>query len=167
MTLPFPIANYRLEKGSSLDRARLVKFMQRAYRDLGEIETGTPLADTVGLHFKSQSYLWRLSGPQFSAISGGLPGLQQRHEPMGCLWMGESVDQRNGQKQAYVFLLYVEKAHRRRGLGSALMTHAHQWAKAQGYSQMSLQVFEDNLSALNLYQKLGYQPQARWMSLEI
>ncbi|MGD1897316.1 MAG: GNAT family N-acetyltransferase [Phormidesmis sp.] len=167
MTLPFPIANYRLEKGSSLDRARLVKFMQRAYRDLGAIETGTHMADTVGRHFNSQSNLWWLIGPQSTAISGGLPGLQQRHEPMGCLWMGESVDQRNGQKQAYVFLLYVEKAHRRRGLGSALMTHAHQWAKAQGYSQMSLQVFEDNLSALNLYQKLGYQPQARWMSLEI
>ena len=104
MTLPFPIANYRLEKGSSLDRARLVKFMQRAYRDLGAIETGTHLADTVGRHINSQSNLWWLIGPQ---------------------------------------------------------------STAQGDSQMSLQVFEDNLSALNLYQKLGYQPQARWMSLEI
>ena len=167
MTTPFPIPNYRLEKGSSLDRARLVKFMQRAYRDLGATETGKHLADTVGRHFNSQSTLWWLIGPQSTAMLGGLPGIQQRHEPMGCLWLGESIDQRNGQKQAYVFLLYIEEAHRRQGLGSALMKHAQQWAKEQGYGQMSLQVFEDNISAMNLYQQLGYQPQARWMSVDL
>lgn len=167
MAIPFPIENYRLEKGSSLDRARLVKFMQRAYRDLGATETGTHLVNTVHRHFNSQSNLWWLIGPQAAALTGGLPGLQQRHEPMGCVWLGESIDQRNGQKQAYVFLLYVDKAHRRKGLGSALMAHAQQWAKQQGYRQMSLQVFEDNLSALKLYEKLGYASQARWMSLDI
>lgn len=167
MTQPFPIANYRLEKGSSLDRARLVKFMQRAYRDLGAAETGTHLADTVGRHFSSQSNLWWLIGPQAASVSSGLPGFQQRHEPMGCLWIGESIDQRNGQKQAYVFLLYIDKAHRRQGLGSALMAHAQSWAKAQGYSQMSLQVFEDNVAAMTLYEKLGYQSQARWMSVDL
>lgn len=167
MAAPFPILNYRLEKGSSLDRARLVKFMQRAYRDLGATETGQHLADTVGRHFNSQSTLWWLIGPQSAIMTGGLPGIQQRHEPIGCLWLGESIDQRNGQKQAYVFLLYVDKAHRRQGLGSALMGHAHAWARQQGYAQMSLQVFENNVSAMSLYEKLGYQPQARWMSLDI
>ncbi|MGB3572085.1 MAG: GNAT family N-acetyltransferase [Phormidesmis sp.] len=167
MSEPFPIPNYRLEKGASLDRARLVKFMQRAYRDLGATETGTHLADTVSRHFTSESNLWWLIGPQSAALAGGLPGLQQRHEPVGCLWLGESIDQRNGQKQAYVFLLYVDEAHRRQGLGSMLMAHAQQWAKQQGYGQVSLQVFEDNVSALNLYEKLGYKPQARWMSLDI
>mgnify|MGYP001026524419 CR=1 FL=1 len=167
MSEPFPIPNYRLEKGSSLDRARLVKFMQRAYRDLGATEIGTHLADTVSRHFTSKSNLWWLIGPQSATLAGGLPGLQQRHEPIGCLWLGESIDQRNGQKQAYVFLLYVDKAHRRQGLGSMLMAHAQRWAKQQGYGQISLQVFEDNVSALNLYEKLGYKPQARWMSLDI
>ena len=167
MADPFPIPNYRLEAGSTLDRARLVKFMQRAYRDLGATETGNHLADTVNRHFTASSKLWWLIGPQAALRDSGLPGLQQRHEPMGCLWLGESIDQRNGQKQAYVFLLFVEKAHRRQGLGSALMTHAHTWAKQQGYSQMSLQVFEQNTSAIQLYQKLGYTPQARWMSLDI
>ncbi|MEO0768655.1 MAG: GNAT family N-acetyltransferase [Cyanobacteria bacterium J06649_4] len=165
MAEPFPIENYRIETGSTLDRARLVKFMQRAYRDLGATETGNHLADTVNRHFTTNSKLWWLIGPQASSM-GGLPGLQ-RHEPMGCLWLGEAIDQRNGDKQAYVFLLYVEQAHRRQGLGSALMAHGQKWAKQAGYSQMSLQVFESNLSAINLYQKLGYKPQARWMSLEI
>ncbi len=167
MITPFPVADYRLEKGSSLDRARLVKFMQRAYRDLGASETGTHLADTVSRHFTSQSALWWLVGPQSASLPGGLPGLPQRHEPIGCIWLGESINQRDGQRQAYVFLLYVDAAHRQQGLGSALMVHAQLWAKQQGYSQISLQVFEDNISALGLYEKLGYTPQARWMSLDI
>lgn len=167
MAIPFPIADYRLEKGSSLDRARLVKFMQRAYKDLGATEVGAHLADTVQRHFNSRSNLWWLIGPDAAALTRSLPGVPPRHEPIGCLWLGESIDQRNGQKQAYVFLLYIDKAHRRKGLGSALMVHAQQWAKQQGYAQVSLQVFEDNFSALGLYEKLGYKPQARWMSLDI
>ncbi|MEL6937985.1 MAG: GNAT family N-acetyltransferase [Cyanobacteria bacterium J06598_1] len=163
----FPVEGYRLQKGSSRDRARLLKFMRRAYDDLGATETGIHLDNTVSRHFSSQSNLWWLIGPQSAPPLAALPGLQTYHEPMGCLWIGESVDQRNGQKQAYVFLLYVDKSHRRRGLGTWLMQHAQQWAKQQGYSQISLQVFEDNISALNLYQNLGYTPQARWMSLDI
>lgn len=165
MAEPFPIANYRLEAGSTLDRARLVKFMQRAYRDLGATETGKHLAETVGRHFNRDSQLWWLIGPQ-STPAGGLPGLQ-RHEPMGCLWMGEAVDQRDGTKQAYVFLLYIDKAHRRQGLGTVLMDHAQSWAKQQGYRQISLQVFESNQSAFKMYSNLGYSTQARWMSLDI
>ncbi len=165
MATPFEVPGYRLEPGSTLDRARLVKFMQRAYRDLGATETGNHLADTVNRHFTASSKLWWLIGPQ-SFLSGGLPGLQ-RHEPMGCLWLGESIDQRNGHRQAYVFLLYVEASHRRKGLGSALMQHAHRWARAQDYRQINLQVFEDNMAALSLYRKMGYTPQARWMSLDL
>ena len=165
MPLSFTVPEYRLESGSTLDRARLVKFMQRAYRDLGATETGDHLADTVSRHFTASSKLWWLIGPQ-SFLSSGLPGLQ-RHEPVGCLWLGESIDQRNGCRQAYVFLLYVAASHRRKGLGSALMQHAHYWAKEQNYQQVNLQVFEDNEAALSLYQKLGYTSQARWMSLDI
>jgi len=161
----FPIPNYRLEAGSTLDRARLVKFMKRAYRDLGATEPGDHLAATVSRHFNSQSKLWWLIGPQ-SAPASGLPGLQ-RHEPMGCLWMGEAVNQRDGTKQAYVFLLYVDKSHRRQGLGSALMKHAQTWAQQQSYRQISLQVFEDNDLAIKLYSRMGYTTQARWMSLDI
>ncbi|MEL6604454.1 MAG: GNAT family N-acetyltransferase [Cyanobacteria bacterium J06614_10] len=165
MAEPFPIPNYRLEAGSTLDRARLVKFMRRAYRDLGASETSSHLADTVSRHFNAKSKLWWLIGPE-AAIAQALPGLQ-RHEPMGCLWLGEAIDQRNGHRQAYTFLLYVDKAHRRKGLGTALMQHAHRWAKQQGYEQISLQVFENNTPAISLYSKLGYSPQARWMSLDI
>lgn len=165
----FPIERYRLEAGSSLQRARLVKFMQRAYQDMngGKAETGAHLADTVQRHLSPASQLWWLIDNKATALPAGLPGIHSSLEPVGCLWMGEAIDQRTGGKQAYVFLLYVAPNHRQKGLGKALMNHARKWAKQAGYSQISLQVFEDNEAAMNLYTQLGYESQAKWMSLEI
>lgn len=157
---------YRLEPGSSLQQARLVKFMQRAYRELGASNVGTHLADTVQRHLSPNSQIWWLIDVASAAQSVGLPGIHNL-DPVGCLWMGEAIDQRSGDKQAYVFLLYIAPQHRLKGLGSALMHHAQAWAKQQGYGQISLQVFEDNMAAMKLYTKLGYQSQAKWMSLDI
>ncbi|MEL7352611.1 MAG: GNAT family N-acetyltransferase [Cyanobacteria bacterium P01_A01_bin.116] len=170
MAEPFPIEHYRLEAGSSLQRARLVKFMHRAYREMGH-EIGlnpasSHLADTVQRHLSPQSQLWWLIDEQAAAQPAGMPGMQSL-EPVGCLWMSEAIDQRSGLKQAYVFLLYVAAAHRHKGLGTALMQHAQAWAKQKGYRHVSLQVFEDNAAAMTLYEKLGYQSQAKWMSLEL
>lgn len=167
MASPFPRAQYYLEVGSTLQRARLVKFMQRAYRDMGASQTGQHLADTVERHLSPRSQLWWLveRTPE-KDLPAGLPG-SLNQEPVGCLWLGEAIDQRSGEAQAYVFLLYVAPHHRGLGLGSGLMEHAQQWAKQRGYRQVSLQVFEDNLPALRLYSRLGYQPQARWLTLDI
>jgi ribosomal protein S18 acetylase RimI-like enzyme len=185
VALPFSADNYRgkyrLEAGSALQRARLVKFMQRAYREMAHDSgqkrgpekdeapvsayVGAHLADTVQRHLSARSKLWWLID-QSTAASVGLPGIHTL-EPVGCLWMGEAIDQRTGSQQAYVFLLYIAPEHRHQGLGTALMYHAQNWAKQQGYGQISLQVFEDNDAAMQLYTKLGYQSQAKWMSLEI
>jgi ribosomal protein S18 acetylase RimI-like enzyme len=159
-----PLGNYRIEAGSTLDRARLVKFMHRTYQELGTTEASEHLTETVDRHFSEQSQLWWLVPVQ--SLPVGLPGIQ-RTEPVGCLWQGEAVDQRSGLKQAYVFLLYVAPEHRHQGLGTALMQQAQTWAKQQGYSQIGLQVFESNAAALRLYDKLGYVSQAKWLSLEL
>jgi ribosomal protein S18 acetylase RimI-like enzyme len=178
---PFSAENYRgqyrLEAGSVLQRARLVKFMQRAYREMareqegkgdrekGESRVGAHLADTVQRHLSAGAKLWWLID-QFAGASVGLPGIHTL-DPVGCLWLGEAIDQRTGDKQAYVFLLYIAPEHRHQGLGTALMQHAQNWAQQQGYLQISLQVFEDNDAAMQLYRKLGYQSQAKWMSLDL
>ncbi|MGB3765844.1 MAG: N-acetyltransferase [Phormidesmis sp.] len=164
MTAVFLIENYQLEAGSALDRARLVKFMHKAYQEMGGSQTAH-LASTVQRHFSSESHLWWLIDSR-AALPAGLPGTTRR-EPVGCLWLGEGIDQRSGIRQAYVFLLYVAVEHRRQGLGKALMTYAQQWATQMGYAQIGLQVFEDNAAALSLYEQMGYEPQARWLSLEL
>ena len=88
---------------------------------------------------------------------GGHSGGNHR---IGSLWMGTATDQVSGLRHAHIFLLYVQPEHRRKGLGRALMHQAEAWAAARGDRQISLQVFNHNAAALNLYQGLGYRPQS-------
>ncbi|HEY9801388.1 MAG TPA: GNAT family N-acetyltransferase, partial [Leptolyngbyaceae cyanobacterium] len=83
--------------------------------------------------------------------------------PVACLWMGNAIDQIKGDRHAHIFLLYVVPEHRRRGIATALMDCAENWAKKRGDRQIGLQVFQSNAIALNLYNHLGYQTQSLWM----
>ncbi|MEM6737891.1 MAG: GNAT family N-acetyltransferase, partial [Bacteroidota bacterium] len=86
---------------------------------------------------------------------------------LGCLWLGPSVNQLTGALQAYLYLVYVVPSYRRQGLGRKLMNHAKSWATEQGYDQLSLQVFNDNIAALKLYDGLGYRPSATLLTLDL
>jgi ribosomal protein S18 acetylase RimI-like enzyme len=56
----------------------------------------------------------------------------------------------------YVCGVAVTPEHRGRGIGRELMQIASMQAKKHGYARLSLVVFEENTSALRLYQDLGY-----------
>jgi ribosomal protein S18 acetylase RimI-like enzyme len=158
----FDRTGYRLRVGSTLDRALLVKVMQRAYQEMGASATAH-LAHTVEQHLSPQTQLWWVEPHVENAPKPGLPG-RSSLEPIGCLWLGKAIDQLSGQSQAQLFLLYVAPEHRRLGIGRALMQTAHHWAKAQGYLQIGLQVFSHNQAALRLYSQLGYQPTSLCMT---
>nr|WP_199332181.1 GNAT family N-acetyltransferase [Fischerella sp. FACHB-380] len=85
------------------------------------------------------------------------------HHPIACLWIGNAIDQVTGDRHAHIFLLYVVPEHRRRGIATALMRYAEDWAKNRGDQQMGLQVFQSNQAALNLYSHLGYKTQSLWL----
>ncbi|MEO1590924.1 MAG: GNAT family N-acetyltransferase [Cyanobacteria bacterium J06632_22] len=149
----FPLEGYRWYRGSGIDEALVVRTLRRAYRDLGGHD-GPHLAETVRRHLSSRSKLWWV----MTAVD------KQPLDPVGCLWLSEAVDQRTGEAQAYVFLVYVAPEHRRQGIGTVLMQQAQQWAHQNGYGSISLQVFEANQAALALYRKLGYESQAVWLT---
>jgi ribosomal protein S18 acetylase RimI-like enzyme len=50
---------------------------------------------------------------------------------------------------------------RRRGVGSALMTAAMDWARERGLHKLSLSVFVHNTAAIGLYRKLGFVEEGR------
>ena len=85
------------------------------------------------------------------------------HPPIACLWVGNAIDQVEGNRHAHIFILYVVPEHRRRGIGTALMQYVENWAIQRGDRQIGLQVFQSNKPALNLYNQLGYQTQSLWM----
>jgi N-acetylglutamate synthase len=59
---------------------------------------------------------------------------------------------------AGVFCMATRPQNRRRGVATALLQHAACWAADQGAHQLYLQVEEDNLPALQLYRRFGFQP---------
>lgn len=153
----FAIAGYRLRQGSPLDRGPLVACMEQNYRELDAAQPLDHIAATVDRYLSRQTPLWWAETTDWT-------DLDQGDAPAGCLWLGQATDQRTGELHPYVLLLYIDPRHRRRGLATALVQVAHQWAKDQGHRQVSLQVFSTNRAAQALYAKLGYQTEAILMT---
>lgn len=153
---------YELVEGSSLDRSRLVATMTSAYRELGATQLDH-LTQTVELYLEGPSMLWWLEKVGTARV--GFTAKQP--SSIGCLWLGQSINQLTGAFQAYIYLVYVEPNHRRQGVGRKLMTYAKHWAVDQGYDQISLQVFLKNVPARKLYETLGYQVSATLLNLDL
>lgn len=163
------VPGYKLRSGSGLDRAQLVKFMHQTYRELYQTQELGHLAQTVEQYFSNQTPLWLVECQKNSLFdkeflpalpSAGLhpkSQVENVRSAVGCLWLGNAIDQASGERHAHIFLLYVAPEHRRRGIGAALVIHAENWARTRGDRQIGLQVFLSNQPAMNLYQKLGYQ----------
>jgi ribosomal protein S18 acetylase RimI-like enzyme len=130
-----------------MDLPTLLRFLQLTYQELYPYQQDYQhLRTTVDRYFSGNTPLW------FVTIPNG-----NRAKKIACLWLGIAIDQATGIRHPNIFLVYVEPTHRRQGIGRALMEHAQAWAKAQGYTQIGLQVFISNQPAIDLYQQLGYQ----------
>ncbi|MFZ9737484.1 MAG: GNAT family N-acetyltransferase [Prochlorotrichaceae cyanobacterium] len=158
--------DYYLKQGSGLDRALLLRFLQRTYQELCPQSHLGHLATTAEQYFSGRTPIWWVEWqnphPDPTVRRGLLEQVAGKGHTVkvGCLWMGSAVDQCHGDRHSHIFLLYVDPEHRRQGLGRALMQTAETWAKKQGDRQITLQVFVNNAAALTLYKNLGYEPQS-------
>lgn len=155
------LPDYTIRSGSTLDRALLVKFMQRTYQDVFPQQNFSHLSETVEQYLSQETPLWwvEYSPENKEQLKNILPT-----RPIACLWMGNAIDQITGLRHAHIFVLYVVPSHRRKGIGTALMQYAENWAKQRGDIQIALQVFQTNTPALNLYKQLGYETKSLWMT---
>ena len=150
-------ATYQLITGQGIDIATLLKFLQTTYQEIASQQQDyRHLQSTVDRYFSAQTPLWFVTAAN-----------EQRTQKIACLWLGVAIDQATGIRHPNIFLVYVDPAYRRQGIGRALMEYAQVWAKAQGYTQIGLQVFTNNQPAIDLYQQLGYQPRSISMMREI
>jgi ribosomal protein S18 acetylase RimI-like enzyme len=134
--------------------------MQRTYQDLFPKQDFAHLAQTVEQYLSRDTPLWWVDFLE-KAEEEITPS--SSNSPVACLWVGNAIDQVQGDRHAHIFLLYVDPEHRRRGIGTALMQYIENWATQRGDRQIGLQVFQSNQPALNLYNQLGYQTQSLWM----
>jgi ribosomal protein S18 acetylase RimI-like enzyme len=70
-------------------------------------------------------------------------------------------------RYAVVENIAVSSAHRRRGIGRALMERAQRWAADRALTQIELSVWEFNDGARAFYQELGYETAVRRMWKEL
>ena len=159
------LPGYQLQSGSARERKTLVKFLQLSYQELfPDQEDFSHLTQTVKQYYSKETPLWWVYADEATAAeSSSAVSSSPLRQPVACLWLGNAIDQVKGDRHAHVFLLYVMPEHRRQGIGSALMRHAENWARARGDHQIGLQVFQNNQPALRLYHQLGYQTQSLWM----
>jgi ribosomal protein S18 acetylase RimI-like enzyme len=143
-----------------LDRSLLFKFMHRTYQELFPNRSLAHLSQTVENYLSTKTPLWWVECLQPKSDDSGESGTKIRNQPVACLWMGTAIDQVQGDRHSHIFLLYVDPAHRRQGIGKRLLEQAETWARSQGDRQITLQVFCENQPALKLYQQSGYQLQA-------
>ena len=65
-------------------------------------------------------------------------------------------------KTARVYSLAVAASHGRRGIGRQLLRAAERYALAHGRNRLCLEARYDNLSAIALYERLGYRNFGRY-----
>jgi len=148
---------YQLCVGSGRQRSTLLKFLRLSYQELfPENNDFSHLKETISKYFSTQTPLWWVDWLE----TAGQDSSSKVTQPVACLWLGNAVDQVRGDRYSHIFLLHVLPEHRRRGIGSALMHQAEDWARERGDRQIGLQVFQGNQPALTLYQRLGYTSQS-------
>ncbi len=62
--------------------------------------------------------------------------------------------------RGWVYYLAVDPAHRRRGLGTQMMTGAETWLRQLGARKLQFMVRGENASSLRFYETLGFEQQA-------
>jgi ribosomal protein S18 acetylase RimI-like enzyme len=164
----FEVPGYQLRSGSGLDRALLVKFLQRTYQEVYQNHDFAHLALTVEQYFSSNCPVWWVETTVSAQVQPTvITPFTQLLKPIGCLWLGRSIDQVSGADHTHILLLYVVPEHRHQGIGTALLKFGEHWARQLGDRQISLQVFQDNQAALSLYKTFGYQVRSLLMTKDL
>lgn len=68
---------------------------------------------------------------------------------------------------AYLGFMYVDPAHRGKGINSKIIEALKKWAISQKISEMRLDVYDGNLPAIKAYEKVGFTKQLINMHMEI
>jgi ribosomal protein S18 acetylase RimI-like enzyme len=78
-------------------------------------------------------------------------------EPLGFVFLEPAVDYFSGDPHGHIGMIAVSERAEGRGAGSALMRAAEDWARANRYARLTLNVFEGNGRARAVYERFGYQ----------
>lgn len=75
----------------------------------------------------------------------------------GFVFLEHATDYFSGERHGHLGMIAVTEAAEGHGAGAALLRAAEEWAGAQGYPRLTLNVFEANSRARRVYERAGYR----------
>lgn len=81
----------------------------------------------------------------------------ESNNPLGFVRVNMQTDYYTGEQHAHVNDIVIAKQAEGRGAGKLLLNKADEWAKQKNARWITLNVFENNLRARNVYEKAGYK----------
>ena len=139
----------RIRPGTAADRDFVIETARRfaafgppAWRSPQEIVAGE-------VRCLDDFFDGRLKGPALLIAEDGAA--------LGFAFLEPAVDYFTGEKHAHLGMIAVTAEAEGRGAGAALMRAAEEWTRAAGYTTLTLNVFEGNRRARQVYERFGYQ----------
>ncbi|MFZ5827735.1 MAG: GNAT family N-acetyltransferase [Bacillota bacterium] len=83
---------------------------------------------------------------------------QAGREPVGYVLISIAPDSSTDEPTAHVLDLWVVPHHRRRGVGTGLLSHAERWVSGQGLRKMKLWSGLHNQPAIAFAERHGFAP---------
>lgn len=142
-------ANYHVRPATIGDAGALVRHRIGMFTDMGvplDVEAlGAAFRAWLAEMIPAGTYrAWVVETAEGDIIGGG--GITILPWPPGPRDMGDRL--------AFVYNVYTEPAHRRRGLARLLMDTIHGWCREAGITSVALNASEDGRP---LYEAMGYQ----------
>lgn len=81
------------------------------------------------------------------------------HRPVGYVLAAPGPDSSTDEITGHLFSLWVAPEHRRRGVGTALLSLAENWFLQQGIRKVKLLSGVHNRTAVRLAERAGYKPE--------
>lgn len=72
----------------------------------------------------------------------------------------------NHEWYAYLGFMYTNVAYRGMGINAQIVEELKQWSYAKGFQEIRLTVYNDNVSAIHAYEKVGFKKHIIEMRLE-
>lgn len=70
------------------------------------------------------------------------------------------------EKYSYLGFMYVKPEHRGKGINKVITDELISWSKSRGISEIRLDVYAQNESAIKAYEKAGFEPHLLTMRLK-
>jgi GNAT superfamily N-acetyltransferase len=140
--------SYRVREATLADANALVHHRIGMFTDMGVPFDAAALADAFGAWLRdvmpAGTYrAWLVESEDGAVVAGG--GITILPWPPGPRYMGTRL--------AFVYNVYTEPAHRRRGLARLVMDAIHAWCAGAGVTSVALNASKDGQP---LYEAMGY-----------